>query len=592
MKKTIISGLLIFFSLSLFSFDNFEIEKSWREKGYTVIEEDNLKIVELSFQFDNVLSLDESSQELYIITYLNQNTSKPDNTYISDIEKVLMNSAFTEAVISSITNHLGKQETWENSFFATDSLQVNTMLYDLMTPILRVNEVEKKTVNQISVENEKEATIKKTEENLDVLKTELEEIKGENQKLNLETEILSNENAVLKKSNQNLKEELEKFKNLSEYKDRTISGLKNTIDRYVGIEKQKNETIEDLQKKNEELKKENSLKEADYLRIVHDLESEIESLELTITKKMLEIKLIKEMEEQLLERIKQLKEINKNQIEQLQMESSPNGINDTNQKTHNISNQIEEEKKPLTIESTRITVMNQKELEKNNEETPTNVLKKKKSQEEYQSLPLLKKVLVYNKGVKTVTIENVYNNNGDLIREQFLSPEGKTMMITEIEYNSYGKVKARINYENSQMVGKHILQYDNHQRVLRVFAYNQESLTHYSLLEYDETISKTQPIKVKYFVDNQLDSYEENEFNQEEKLIKTVQKKPDGEILSQKTYEYKNDELQKIIFYQFGEKTSYQIMKYDEKGLQQSQITYDANDQMVSEMIFIWDEAE
>lgn len=584
---------MIFLSLSLFSLEIFDIEKSWKEKGYTVIEEDNLKIVELSFQFDNVLSLNETSHMLYIITYFNHNKLKPDNNYISDVEKVLINSSFSEEIVRSISNQLSTQATWQNSFFATDLLQVNTMLYDQMTPVLRMTFLEKQAVNQIDVENEKEdnSKIAEKEEELNALKKEYEVRESENQQLSLETEILSNENAVLKKTNQNLKEDLEKYKDLSEYKDKTIFGLKNTIDRYVSIEKQKNETIKDLQKKMDVLKEEYSLKEVDYQKLIRDLETQIKSLELTINKQLLEIKLIKETEEQLLERIEQLKEINENQIGQLQTESSLDTTKEATDKIHNTSNQIDE-KKPLTIESTNITIMNQKEIEKNNGQTPAEFVEQKKLQNENQPLPLLKKVIVYDKGEKTVTIENEYNDNGDLIREQFLSPEGKTLMITEIIYNSDGLVKERVNYESSQMVGKHILQYDDQQRVIRVFTYNQESLTHYSLLEYNENISKMEPIKVKYFYNNQLDSYEENEFNNEGKIIKTVQRKPDGQAISQKVYDYENDELQTIIFYQFGEKTSYQINIYNEHGMQKSQKTYDAKDQLISEIVFIWDEVE
>lgn len=588
MKKIIFTLLIIFFSLSLFSFDHLEIEKSWREKGYTVIEEDNLKIVELSFQFDNVLSLNEISRELYIITYFNQNRTKPDNSYISDIEKVLLNSSFSEEIIRSISNQLSLQENWDNSFFANDSLQVNTQLYDQMTPVLRIIFLEKQVVNQTPVEKEKEDISKIAEEEVKALKTEYEEIKSENHKLRLEIEILTNKNAVLKKTNQILKEDLDKFKNLSEYKDRTISGLKNTIDRYVGIEKQKNETIESLQIKIEELKDEYSTKQFEYKKVIRDLETEIETLELKIKKQALEIKMIKETEQQLLDRVEQLKRMSENQIALVQTKIE---TIDPEQPTQNTTiTSITQEKPAITDESTKAMIKNEQEDEKNITETQS--VEETSEQVEKQKPPLLKKVVVYDKGEKTITIENEYNNNGDLIREHILSPEGKTLLITEIKYNSDGQVKERVNYENSQMVGKNIFQYDNQQRLLRVFSYNQESLTHYSLLEYDETISKTEPVKVKYFYNNQLDSYEENEFNKEGKLIKTVQKNPDGETISQKVYEYENDELQKIIFYQYGEKTSYQINIYDEQGLQKSQKTYDAKDQMISEIVFLWDEAE
>jgi hypothetical protein len=451
---------------------------------------------------------------------------------------------------------------------------------------LKVIFLEKQAVNQTPVETIKEEPSDKTED-FEALKRKSEDLETQNKILKLETEMLSNKNAVLEKTNQNLKDDLEKHKNLSTYKDRTISGLKNTIDRYVSIEKQKNETIKSLQLKMKNLEDEYSKRESEYQKTLQDLESEIKTLKLTINKQTMEIELINETEQQLLERIKQLKSFNDQQIVSTETKFEPV---DTKKTPENDSDKSNANEKPfLTPESTKVNQIPTQEKEsisKTQSEGETNVPEKNNPS------PLLKKVIIYEKGEKTVTIENEYNDDKELIREQIRSAEGKTLLITEIKYNSSGQVKERVNYENTQMVGKNEFQYDDQNRLLRVFSYNQDTLIYYTVLEYDEKISNTDPVKVKYYRNNQLDLYEENEFNQVGKLTKTVQKKPDGTTISQKKYEYDNDELQKIVFYQSGKKTSYQINGYDENGLQKTQKTYNAEDQIISEMVLIWDEVE
>lgn len=581
-------AIVIFLVVPVYSFEISEIEKSWREKGYTVLEEDNLKIVELSFQFDNILSLNEPSQELFIITYLDQNISKPDGSYISDIEKVFANSSFSVDIIKVISNQLNNQNTWENTFFVTDSIQIDSMLYDQTTPIVKVSFEENKMPSQVPSESESNEVSIISAEQLEQLNAEYIKLDLENTKLRLEVEIHSNKNAVLEKTNQDLKENLEKFKNLSVYKDNTISGLKSTIDRYVSIEKQKNETIDNLQMRLEMLEEEYAQKEIEYKKALNDLESEKETLEMKIKRQALEIKMIKETEQGLLNRVEQLKTINENQIVQIQTKSE---IVDTPKATKNPTIASITHQKPVTTDvSTKVNTEDEQQDEKNILEIQSP--EETSEQIEKQKPPLLEKVVVYDKGGKTVTIENEYNDKGDLIKEHFISPEGKTLMITEIKYSSNGQVKERVNYENSQVVGKNLFQYDDQKRLVRVFTYNQETLIYYTVLEYDKAFSDSHPVKVKYFRNNQLDYYEENDFSQDGKLIKTVQKNPDGKIISSKEYEYTNDNIQKIIYYQFGDKTSYQINIYDKNGLQKTQKTYDAEDQMVSEMKFIWDEAE
>jgi len=139
-------------------------------------------------------------------------------------------------------------------------------------------------------------------------------------------------------------------------------------------------------------------------------------------------------------------------------------------------------------------------------------------------------------------------------------------------------------------MGKVIIQYDENDRMVRQFNYNQDSLMHYSVYEYDEAIAANEPIMVKHYSNNRLTAYDENEYNERGQLLRSTQKSPEGTTLSQAIYNYQQEKLIRITFLQASKQTGYQVLKYADTGLQIAGEIYDANGRCISQLVFIWDE--
>jgi len=583
--------------LTAFSLQLEEVEKSWKSKGYSIVNEGDLKLVELSFEYDNICSINTQTKELFVITYLESRSEKPGTNYIADIKRVLLNSSFSEQAVHELTQNLSIQESWVNTFRVGKSIQVESFLYDQTTPVLKITPFEEEPATKQDTETSDSNVLKELEEELNKTKAQSRETESENQHLKAENQILTNKMNVCIQQKHDLIERIGKYENLSTYRDHTISGLKNTIDRYVEIEKQKDQRIADLKMEIDQLEDKLKREMTNHEKTIREMQSEIERLELFVKKQSAEMDLLKDTEQMYLSRIEQLKKIN----EQKYLSPQTNGLHQKAEEQK--SDQPNETNSTVeqsfeTVESTTAAVINQDEIEDENSEkkkVENNKATVKtepdtESENTNKPSPLLQTVTVYNKGKKSHSIEHDYDQKGNLIKETVLLPNGKTVAFTETTYHENGKVKEKIAYENSKMVGKTVFQYDQAGRPLRVFFYDSKSMTHYSVYEYDPAVSEEEPIKVKHYRDNKMNAHEENLFDEDGMLIKTIQKDSTGTIISTTHYEYSDDNPVKISSFRSGKHVSDQIIHYDENGVQKSIETYDAKKTLVSKVVFIWDE--
>jgi len=584
-KRATLLFIVLYFSISGLANQMKEIEETWQSNGHTIQYEDHLAILEMSFEFTNVLSLDELAKELFIITYLTQHMPQPDARYFSDIEKVMANSSFSEPIIAKFSEIMTLLNNWETSFNLTDWIQVNTFLYDSTTPIIKFSFLEEPVIIEKSLinENDDHATVK--EEPINLINAELKEKEDENLRLEVENQALVNINAVLKNTNTKLAEEVEKYKNLSEYRNQTISGLKATIDRYIEFENQKDSTIRMLENQIKKLEQDIVDNHNHYQNNLQTLENEIHSLELTIQKQQIEMEWLEDSQKQLLERIDQLKALQTINTELIQVKpvhQQSEGAN--NQKTI-VETTFEP---PATENQENLTIAEESRPET---ETEKEGLQATNTEDVKLKEPILKAIVVYENDEKVHTIQHRYNEHGDLVKEVFLDADDQIVGFSETLYDANRRIKEKQTYEGQIMIGKVIIQYDENGRMIRTFNYNQTSLLHYSVYEYDDAIVAKEPVTVKHYSKNQLTAYDENVYNERGQLLQSKQKDPKGTVLSQIIYEYQQDKPIRMTYFQASKQTGFQIFKYSDAGLQVTSEIYDANGKCISQLVFIWDEA-
>lgn len=578
--------VVFYFSFTGLAVQMEDIEAAWQSRGYNIQHEDHLKILELSFEFSNVLSLDEQAKELYIITYLPRQMPQPDAQYLSDIEKVLINSSFSEQIIPKISETMTIQRTWETDFWLTERIQVNTFLYDSTTPIIKFSFFDEPHITYEPTESEKDDDLPVAEDPINLLKAELKEKKDENLHLKLDNQALVNINAVLENTNSRLTEEVEKYKNLSEYKDSTISGLKATVDRYIDFEKQKDNTIQMLESQIRGLEQEVADNHDHYQSFLKALENEIHTLELTIQKQFVEIEWLEDTNKQLLERINQLKTLQAENTELtlgIQVHEHPD---EPIIHTPPVETTVE-----ITATESQVTVsIIEKPIQ--NIEKEKEELRETNTQDVMRSepMPMLKAIVVYENGKKVHTIQHQYDEHGNLVKELFLDSNDKIVGFSETLYDETNRIKEKRTYEGQIMMGKVIIQYDENDRMVRTFNYNQDSLIHYSVYEYDEAITAKEPITVKHYSNNRLTAYDENEYNERGQLLRSTQKDSQGTILSQTIYEYQQEKPIRMTFIQASKQTGFQVFNYSDAGLQVTGEIYDASGKCISQLVFIWDE--
>ncbi len=598
-KSRLLITLMILFCIIAFSFQLDEVEKSWQKNGYTIVEDDDLKLVELSFEHNNIVSINIKTSELFVIAYLEGVSDKPTVSYIADVKKVLLNSSFSEQTVQEMVQYLSAQESWMNSFRVEQTVQVETFLYDQTTPVLKIITLEEDLDTNDDIELSDSNAINELEKELSKIKSRYREIESENQRLKAENQILVNKVNAFNQQIRDLKDQIGKYQNLSEYRDNTISGLKNTIDRYVEIERQKDQSIKDLKMEIALLEAEMDLEKEDYERTVEEMATVIESLKLSVEKQSAEIQLLKDTEQMYLSRIERLKSMNEQEF-QLQQTDLRGQKPEEPSVDQPAKSSLPVEKSGDTVESTALTNDNQDEIE--------NLISEKQkigdnhemditepdteSEKSIKQSPLLNTIIVYNNGVESHSIEHEYDHNGKLMKETVVLPDNKTVAFTETTYHENGKIKEKKTYENSQMTGKTVFQYDKTGRLVRIFFYDTKSMTHYSLFEYNEAVSENDPVKVKYYRDNQMNAFEENLFDQDGNLIKTIHKDSEGKIIATNVLEYSDEKPVKISSFRSGELFNYQIIHYHENGLQQSIETFDSKNALISTAVFIWDETQ
>ena len=583
---------MLFFIVFYFSFTGLavqmeDIEAAWQSRGYNIRYEDHLKILELSFEFSNVLSLDEQAKELYIITYLTREMPQPDEQYLSDIEKVLTNSSFSEQIMPKISETMTLKNTWETDFWLTERIQVTTFLYDSTTPIIKFSFFDEPRIADDPIQSEKDNELTAAEDSINLLTAELKEKEDENLHLKLDNQALVNINAVLNNTNSRLTEEVEKYKNLSEYRDRTISGLKATVDRYIDFEKQKDNTIQMLENQIRELEQDIVDNHDHYQSNLKALENEIHTLKLTIQKQLVEIEWLEDTHKQLLERINQLKTLQAENTEQAPI----NKVHEQSDEPIILVPPVETTVEIPATESIMDTptIVEDPAQDNENEKEELRAADTEKMNQS-EPVPLLKAIVIYENGKKVHTIQHQYNEHRNLVKELFLDSNDEIVGFSETLYDATNRIKEKRTYEGQVMMGKVIIQYDENDRMVRQFNYNQDSLMHYSVYEYDEAIAANEPIMVKHYSNNRLTAYDENEYNERGQLLRSTQKSPEGTTLSQAIYNYQQEKLIRITFLQASKQTGYQVLKYADTGLQIAGEIYDANGRCISQLVFIWDE--
>lgn len=552
------------------------IENAWRDRGYSVVERDSMKIVEFSFTYDSVATIHPAAKELFIVTYIKTQGVGPDAAYISDVKRVLLNSSVEEALTNEIVNYLSDVQSWSKQFRVDDVYDVESILYDSTTVVLKVKINPKPmTLPESNATDEVEKDSKEKESfvsRINSLSDHNTLLKKEITRLKTEKQALLNENALLEKANQNQLEESEKYKGLSEYRNDIILNLKNTTDRYVNIERQHKAEIEKLEAELTQLHSQYLSLEIKKAEMMRDFQYQIESLENERKKLLNEKNLLKDAQDYYLERLEHMT---------------------LSHTTDNIS-QVPIDLSPVLAEIAQESHVEAEDVNIKPEiQEPESEVKKSEKVEKIERLDKrLETVIFYNKNTISHRIENSYDDQNKLVKETVILPDKSNPAYTEYEYDEDGKIVEELSYRNGVVYSKTVFHYGEGKKLLRMFFYDKDSLKSYSVYEYDENFSDTEPVKIQSFQDNKLSGTIENEFNKRGEVCKTYQKDSKGNILSYRVLEYENENVKKVSLFQKSKMMGYQIYEYDELNNLILQKNYDSNDELISRIELFWDEIQ
>ena len=572
-KVFLFSIILLFASVSLFSFDMSTIENAWKDRGYSIVEKEGMKIVEFSFTYESVATINPAAKEFFIVSYIKTPKEKPDSPYISDVKKVLLNSSLTETLTNELVNNLTDAQKWGKLFRVADAYDVESILYDSTTVVLRVKINPKQpTLSETTPTDIKEkdalslAQIKTLTDQNALLREEIARLKVEKQ-------ALINKNGLLEKINQNQLEELEKYKGLSEYRNDIIINLKNTTDRYIKIEEQHKMQIEKLEAQMGQLHSQHLAAQNKQKEIMRALEHEIETLENDRKKLTNENNILKDTQDYYLQRLDHMALVYKASVSsQVSQDLSPTSTESSQEVPHEKTGTLVEA--PLHSEVETIPEIQGEEIQLEKSEPP---------------VKRIKTVNFYNKQTLSHKIENHYNDENKLIKEIVILPDGSNPAYTEYEYDKDGKIEEKLSYRNGTLFSRGVFHYDEDEKLKRTFFYDKDSLKSYSVYEYDETVSDEEPVKIKNFEENKLSNTLENEFNEKGQVYKTYNKDPQGNILSYTVFEYENESVKKATFFQKSKIMGYQINEYDITNNLTLQKNYNDNE-LISKIELVWEQ--